>query len=218
MRSFFSILFTSALFVTHSQSLQSGILPQLVFSASFHEKWDYTLKLESMQSLYLEGASRYDYVRTDIQNFLTYRLTPFSKIAGGYQYRFLDSGENSQRFIQQYAWVRRRRGFRLAHRLRADQTFTPSRVSTYRIRYRLSSEIPLNGATIDTREFYLVLSDELLASLESQRFDLENRIGIFLGNNLTNTRKVQVGLDLRIDRPDRYRGQFWWVLAYYSRF
>jgi hypothetical protein len=217
MRLFLLSLLLIFAIISRSQSLETGILPQVTFTAPLGDKWEYTFKLESMQSFYSEGEQDYQYIRTDLQNFVSFRLTPFSKIAGGYQYRFLQSGENSHRYIQQYSWLQRLRQFRIGHRIRTDQTVSPAEKTEFRFRYRLSTDLPLNGSTIDPREFYLIVSDEVVLGLQSGLFDLENRIGLSLGNNLTNNRKVELGLDYRLDRPDQFRNRLWWTLAFFFK-
>ena len=104
------------------------------------------------------------------------------------------------RTIQQYTIVQRMSGFRLAHRFAADQIFSPSKKPEFRLRYRLTTELPLNGQSADAREFYLKVNNELLNSLQSNEYDMEFRLVPLLGYTITNNHKLEIGPDYRLNR------------------
>ena len=121
-----------------------------------------------------------------------------SRISAGYMLR-LEEGEIHQRFIQQYTVVQIKNGYRLAHRMVTDQTFAPSEKPEYRARYRVSAEIPLNGKSLDTKEFYVRANNEYLNSVQNKQYDLEIRIIPLLGYALSEKIKIEAGLDYRIN-------------------
>ena len=62
--------------------------------------------------------------------------------------------------------VERFPAFRLGHRIQADQTWGGNDDATFRLRYRLSLDIPLNGTTTNPNELYFKLNHEYLTALE----------------------------------------------------
>ena len=89
------------------------------------------------------------------------------------------------RSIQQFATVQQFETFRLGHRFAADQTFRPGIDTEFRFRYRATFEIPLNGHSIDPRELYLKVNNEILFSSQKE-FDIEIRGVGLLGYNLSD--------------------------------
>ena len=102
-------------------------------------------------------------------------------------------------------------GFRLAHRFTADQTFSPSEKSEFRLRYRLTTELPLNGQSADAKEFYLKVNNELLNSFQGKEYDLELRLVPLLGYTVTDNHKLEIGPDYRLNRflQSEARNRFW---------
>ncbi len=195
------LLFLSAPRV-RAQSFQAGISPEVAISYRWTDRLKQTVKIESMHEFFHTEPSmwNYSYDQTDLQVFLEGRLNPFIRIAGGYQFRLEGEGENSHRTIQQVAFLRKGTGFRLGHRLRTDQTFYPSETLEWRLRYRLSAEISLEGQSLDAGEFYLLLSGEPIFSWQNSVSDLETRLKTSLGYLINNSNKVEAGLDYRLDR------------------
>lgn len=184
-----------------AQEFNAGVLPEISLSYRWSEKIQQTIKIESMHGFYTPEVQGLDfsYEQTDIQVFLEGRLSPFLRIAGGYQYRFEGEGENAHRTIQQLTFLQRKTGFRLGHRIRTDQTFTPDESVRWRLRYRLTTEIPLQGQSLDEREFYLILSGEPVYSYRSGKSRLETRLAGSVGYQITPVNKVEMGPDFRLD-------------------
>ena len=150
---------------------------------------------------------KHSYTGTDIQLFVTRRLSPFHRLALGYQYGYKPDEKASHRIIQQFSLLRRPGNLVLAHRFRTDQTFHHEDPLRIRLRYRISTEIPLQGQSLDPREFFLVLSDELLLSAQDRSYSAENRAVINLGYAFLAGQKIQAGIDYRLSRrSDSFSG------------
>ncbi|WP_027003967.1 DUF2490 domain-containing protein [Hugenholtzia roseola] len=181
---------------------QVGLLPALNLNKKLGNGWSLNAKLESRQRLQ-RGSSegeidkKYNYVLTDLSMIAAKKVGLNSRIAGGYLVR-LEDGLFSHRFIQQYVLVQKLSGWRLAHRLSSDQTFSEVEKPEYRIRYRITSEIPLNGESVDPTEFYLKLNNEYVNSLQENEYNLEIRLIPLLGYDISNNFKIEVGLDYRV--------------------
>ena len=159
----------------------------------------------------------FDFIRTDLQGFIDYRISPLSRFALGYQYRILDVGNNSHRIIQQFSVIQILSGLRLSHRVRADQTFFRQRNTEFRIRYRINAEFPLQGRSIDNKEFYLIISAEPIFSVQGSETDIEGRLVGSVGYLFNRNNKLQLGPDYRIDRllTEGLRQQIWLKIGWY---
>jgi len=209
----------------HAQSAyQAGLLPAININAKLSDQWSLNLKSESRQRLLFgitdgERVSKYSYVLTDFSFIAARKVGLSGRIAGGYLIRFFH-GEIIHRSIQQYTYVQNLSGFRLAHRVVADQTFSPIEANEFRFRYRLASEIPLNGESADPKEFYLKLSNEYLNSLQDSDYDLEVRVVALMGYSLTDKQKIEFGLDYRLSSflNQVTRHSFWTSINWYIDF
>lgn len=202
--------------------LYGGFFPEMALSHSFTEKYSSTFKIESQHITFNNEDSepntwRYAQSLTDFQLFGGLKLSPFWKTALGYQYRVESEAFNSHRFIQQVAFVQNSRAVRFGHRVRTDQTFEPEVDMEFRIRYRFSSEIPMEGLTLDPQEFYLILSDEIIYSIQSWESEIENRLVGSLGYFFSKKSKLEAGLDWRIDRlvAPGIRNRLWFKVGYF---
>lgn len=207
-----------------AQSLYSvGSLPVVNINTAVGKKWDINLRFESRQ-IYKTGifgdASINDF-RYDLNDYaaiLTYRSSPVTRVGAGYLIR-IRNNEVFHRTIQQFTVIDQLGSIRLAHRISADQTFSSDSPTEYRLRYRISLEIPLNGQTIDNRELYLRFNNEYLGSMEDNAFDLEVRVVPLLGINLTNNNKLETGLDYRTRSfiADTAIHNFWFTVNWFIR-
>ncbi len=187
-----------------SQVFSGGLFPEAQLTYSPKDNLKLTAKIESQHVMVrnsneTEADFGYSHDRTDFQGFIGTSLNPFISVAGGYQFRWDEGGENSHRSIQQISFVQKKAGYRLGHRVRTDQTFLSSDSPEFRLRYRFLGEIPLNGERIDAGEFYLIASDELISGVQSDEFKLENRVVCSLGFNHSSKQKFEGGIDYRMD-------------------
>jgi len=178
-------------------------LPSLNLNKKLNNDWSLNTKLESRQ-LFQQGEingttdKEYNYVLTDLSLIAANKVGLNSRIAGGYLIRF-EEGEIFHRLIQQYVIVQKLSGWRLAHRIMSDQTFSKIEKPEIRFRYRITSEIPLNGESVDPGEFYLKLNNEYINSFQAKEYDLEIRLIPLLGYDITDNFKIESGLDYRVN-------------------
>lgn len=179
-----------------------GIVPELSLNYKLNDKF----KLNAIAEFYNDGFSKtgsepftwdYGYDRTDLQLFGSYRINPLQSVALGYQYSIRNAASDAHKITQQITLLRRPDKILFGHRFRADQTFYAHNGPRFRIRYRLSLELPLQGSSIDPGEFYMVPSDEVLIGLQENKASFENRLSVHLGYLLQNDNKLQLGLDYR---------------------
>jgi hypothetical protein len=216
----FLCLFLSGTSFTQGR-YQLGALPSINLNYKLQTGWSFNAKIESRQSFQRgtfneDRDNNYEYVLTDYSLITAKKVGLNARISGGYLFRFRD-GNAIHRLIQQYAITQKLPRFRLAHRLVTDQTFSPTEATEYRLRYRLASEIPLNGESADPKEFYLKISNEYLNSLENDDYDLEIRWVPMLGYFLSAHHKIELGLDYRVNSflDQTARHSFWTSVNWY---
>ncbi len=219
---FFIFLFFTA-FGTAQGAYQFGLLPSINFSKKLKKDWKVNLKFQSRHLLKqgrwdTQNELNYDYGLSDFALMSSKKVGLNNKVAGGYFIRFKED-KIIQRLIQQFTIVRKYNSFRLAHRISADQTFENEKKPKYRLRYRLASEFPLNGLTLDEKEFYLKINHEYLNAFQKKDYDLEIRLVPLLGYKYSDNNKLELGFDYRINSflSEAAEHRFWiainWFIA-----
>lgn len=225
MKYFFAVfLLVFLIGKTFAQDTYSlGTLPSFNLNKGLGNNWSLNFKAET-RLRFMQGEFGAD-VPVDF-NFQTadFALTASRKtglnnsLAGGYLIR--QRGEQTyHRFIQQFTIVKRFESFRLAHRFSSDQTFNSEEPWELRLRYRITTEIPLNGQSVDPGEFYLKLNNEYLNSWQESEPDLEIRLVPLAGYEFTDNNKLEFGLDYRLSSflDGGSRNSFWINIGWYLK-
>lgn len=210
---FFILFFCNPL--KAQNTYQIGGLPSLNLNSKLKNSWAINFKVESRQ-IYQKRIfnstvdKRVDYVLTDFSLIVAKKVGLNSRLAVGYLTRIRDK-KHIKRTIQQYTIIRKLTSSRISHRFSTDQTFFSDDSLEFRLRYRFTSEIPLNGQTVDPKEFYIKINNEYLNSWQNKDYDLECRLVPLLGYNFTDSNKTEIGLDYRINSflNNRSRNSFW---------
>ncbi|MEM7106122.1 MAG: DUF2490 domain-containing protein [Bacteroidota bacterium] len=203
MRFFFTFLFVGFWSFAFAQSsFELGVFPAFNLNKKIAKDWKGNLKIESRQLLkkgvFGENAEfNYQYVLTDVALVVSRKVGLNNKIGFGYQIRFRD-GMLTHSAIQQYTLVGKFPGFRLAHRIAADQAFSKDNPAQLRFRYRATLQVPLNGQSLDPKEFYLKLNNEYFNIVEDSEYDLEIRVVPLIGYIITDANKFEFGIDYRV--------------------
>ena len=101
--------------------------------------------------------------------------------------------------MQQFVVIQKFTNFRLAHRFLSDQTFSVLESPDFRLRYRVSFELPLNGQSVDPKEFYFRVNHEYVNGWQGGDYDLEVRLIPTIGYDFTDSFRLEAGLDYRVD-------------------
>lgn len=202
-------------------SHQLGSLPALNLNKKWDNNWSLNTKIESRQFIQNYPAEdnpddRFDYLLTDLSVMAARKVGVNSRLGGGYLLR-LEDGESAHRFMQQFVVVQKLNACRLSHRLLSDQTFSKIENPTFRMRYRITSEIPLNGQAVDPGEFYVKINHEYIFSTQSHTQDLEIRLVPLLGFDITEMYKLELGTDYRLSQfiHDNTRHRYWLSLNFF---
>ena len=213
------IQFSNTVFA--QSTFQMGGLPSLNFNIKLKNDWSLNSKIES-RLLFQRGEingdvdKNFNYVLTDFSLIGAKKIGLNSRIAVGYLIRFKE-GVLNHRFIQQYVIVQKLSGFRLAHRFLCDQTFSASEEPEFRLRYRITSELPLNGESVDPGEYYLKINNEYINSLQAMEYDLEIRLIPLIGYDISERFKIETGLDYRVNSflTNNTRHSYWMTLNFF---
>ena len=132
---------------------------------------------------------------------VSYEVGFYGKVGGGAMYRnnqlFDDNSENELRLNQYYSWATYRNSFRWVQRFKIDERLQTSR-TRFRLRYRLSLDVPLNGLELDTGEWYVLASTESLLNLSKQASAMwDQRITMGIGRQWTTNIKIQMEAEYR---------------------
>ena len=210
------------MFQGNSQSsYQAGLLPSININKKLKKDWSINFKTESRQLLE-EGefknnnSIQYKYLLTDISWMVSKKVQVNQSLAGGYLIRIRDQ-KPTHRLIQQFTITKSYTSFRMSHRFVADQTFDEGEPLELRLRYRISGLIPLNGQSIDPKEFYVKVNHEYLNVFQQNKYDLELRLIPFLGYLLNENHKFELGIDYRINSFLRRNtdNRFWLSLNWF---
>ena len=218
----FIFLFVGITSFTFAQSrYRMGILPQLNFTKTLSKSWKLASKIEARQIISSgtfgqSNESTYTYERTDIAILASKKTDIGHSLSSGYMIRIRNQ-QLIHRLIQQYAIVSRFSNFRLGHRFSADQTFSSLDAPTFRFRYRITFDLPLNGQKPDAKESYFKINHEYLSILQAKELDLEIRLIPAYGYLISDQNKIEAGIDYRLDGifNRRPRQNYWLYLAWY---
>lgn len=216
------ILILSESFGQQKPRLFTGFFPEISLTKKLNQTQKLNFKVEN-QHVWFDNRQpeifQFSHYRTDIMVFFDQSIRPGKSLGFGLFHRFQD-GSDANRLVQQYVYLQRFRSYRLNHRFRTDQTFTKGEALELRFRYRLSSEIALQGEEVDVGEFYLNSSAESIFSLQDSDFEIENRIALALGKLLDPGEKIEWGIDYRTDGyvQNGFRTRLWAKISYYLNF
>ena len=182
---------------------RAGFLPTLNYNYKINRDWEINFRLESRHFVFDDNASQnnnfyYNYSLSDFSGLVGRKVGLNSKIIIGALTR-LEQDAVSYRTIQQFIFQSKIVDLRVAHRLSTDQTFSSTEPTEFRLRYRLSTEIPLSGLKVDVKEFYFKFNTEALNSIQDNDYDLEFRLVPNIGYVINDQHKIELGIDNRFD-------------------
>ncbi len=202
-------LFLVFLIIINSKSIcaqnqiRSGFLPSINYNHKVNKYWDVNFKFESRHFIFDNTTAqssnfKYNYSLSDLSALAGRKVGLNSKIVLGALTR-IEPNALAYRTIEQFIFQTKIGDFRVAHRIASEQTFSSNESTEFRLRYRLSAEIPLSGLKVDVQEFYFKFNTEVLNSIQENEYDLEFRIVPNLGYIINERHKIELGLDHRFD-------------------
>lgn len=209
-------LMTLTLASMAQSSQQLGLMPSLNINKKLPADRALNFKAESRQSLYNKQFN-YKYLLTDLSLIAAQKISINTTLSAGYLIRISDD-KPKHRTIQQLSIVKRYPSFRISHRLATDQTYSNAQAPEFRFRYRIASDIPLQGQSLDPGEFFLKVNNEYLNSFQQNQYDLEIRLAAFLGFQINPDYTLELGLENRTDSfiENNTRHRLWISLNFFQ--
>ncbi|PHN05526.1 DUF2490 domain-containing protein [Flavilitoribacter nigricans] len=144
----------------------------------------------------------------NLESALSYDANPNFNLTAGLLFRLRDPFNGTSielRPWQQVTVIHRLGKYRLRNRLRTEERWTGRNLDfDLRLRYRISTDFPLEGERLDSREFYLNVSTEALITPTGMRafYFWESRTYLGLGYQLNERQRLEPALDFRSRRRD----------------
>lgn len=186
----FLILFSGT--VISQNSFNAGFLPKIVVSKKINEKVKWVNSIES-RTFFYENDFLLMHSLVDVSSILSLKTNLGQSFNFGYILRFRNS-EIIHRTFQHYNFVNQIASYKVGHRFAFEQFYQYKQQTTFRTRYRISVEKPLNGEKTDIKEFYIKLGNEYLYDF----LDLEIRVTPYLGYRVAKRDRIEIGLDYRM--------------------
>ena len=169
----------------------------------FSKAYSVNFELSSRAYVYTQDAVSFVTRQVQIGHFSTLKLNLKNSVALGIMYRnreLFEDSSNEVRLTQQFNRRSIFKTLRFGHRLRSEQRFYDD-FTTFRFRYRLALDLPLQGLKLDVGETYIVVSNEaLLTNSKVFKPELEYRVSPSLGILLSKDLIFEFGLELRLDK------------------
>lgn len=180
---------------SQTTNLRSDVVPEVALSFKISDRLKISTKVEMFNQVF-NNTIGYTYSGIESQYFLAYKMNPFLSMAGGYQLISKPEHVFNHRYIQQIAMVQKYMALKIGHRFRTDQTLKGEKVD-FRIRYRLSAEIPLQGHQLDVQEFFSAFSLEPLILAAHKEGFIEGRMLAVFGYRSSIKSKIQTAFEYR---------------------
>ncbi|MDO7136854.1 DUF2490 domain-containing protein [Algibacter lectus] len=160
------------------------------------ETYGINFTLRSRYFLYKDEQLKYNQQQIDLYHFSKLKLDKRHSLSLGTYYRTRDlfnSGSNELRFTQQFTYKKQSPNMRFSHRLRAEQRFLKNK-TIFRERYRFSLNLPINNDT-----YFIGALEGLLSLTKQTTLELDERSTAQFGWLLSDTLKLQAGLEHRLE-------------------
>ncbi|PQJ77419.1 DUF2490 domain-containing protein [Polaribacter glomeratus] len=194
-------------------NFDAGFLPKIVLSNKVSDKINWVNSIESRAIVY-DDNYQFSHNLVDVSSILSLKTNLNQSFNFGYIIRFRNE-EIIHRTFQHYNFVYQFSSLKIGHRFAFEQFYQPKKQTTFRTRYRVSLEKPLNGERVDVKEFYIKLGNEYLYDFKTN--DLEIRVTPNLGFKASKRDKIEFGLDYRLGRfiENATKNNLWFRTTWY---
>lgn len=209
----FALLFFGCFKMFGQSDFDTGFLPKVVLSNKVSDKINWVNSIESRAIIY-DDKYQFTHNLLDVSSIMSLKTNLNQSFNFGYIIRFRNA-ETIHRTFQHYNFVNQFLSLKLGHRLAFEQFYQTNKQTTFRTRYQVSAEKPLNGERLDVKEFYVKLGHEYLYDFETN--DLEIRVTPYLGFKASKNDKIEFGLDYRLARflSNNTRNNLWFRTTWY---
>ena len=217
--SLYMLLFISIRFHVHAQNLSFyGLLPAISQTGRISNKVDYNFFASTTIDAFNSIQNNVEYTAKDLQLYIQpsiiYKFYPDFNVAASYTYQrnnpLTGDYSNEHRLWQQSIFSRSFKKIRMTNRFRLEERFIQNRTTgeyplSTRLRYQMGFSLPLQGKTLDVKEFYLNAYNEFYFSLTGAKNATysENWTYSGIGYRASNSTRIEMGYLLQIAARDK---------------
>jgi hypothetical protein len=209
-----SLLLMLLCFSAFSQeNTEFGLLPKVIISNKIDENSKWINSIESRT--FIEDNLQSKHSLVDVSSIYSRGISENQSINLGYILRF-EGEEQIHRTFQHFNVISNLLTLKIAHRFAFEQFYQRKQQTTFRTRYRINVQKPLNGERVDVDEFYLKIGNEYLYDFS----DLEVRLTPYLGYQLSKKERLEAGFDYRLGDlfVEEQSRNLWFRVTWYISF
>ncbi|WP_018342636.1 DUF2490 domain-containing protein [Cytophaga aurantiaca] len=195
-----------------------GFLPAISQTGRISNKIDYNFFASTTIDAFKSIQNNVEYPAKDFQLYIQpsviYKFSPDFNVAASYTYQrnnpLTGDYSNEHRLWQQCIFSKSLKKTRITNRFRFEERFIQNRETgeypfSTRLRYQLGLNLPLQGKTLDVKEFYFNAYNEFYFSLTGAKNAIysENWTYSGIGYKMSNATKLEMGYLLQIAARDK---------------
>ncbi len=209
MKEFICFFFIVGSFSCSAQNINFfGFLPAISQTGRISNRVDYNIFVSTTIDAFKSNYGGVDYPSKDLQLYIQpsviYKFSPDLNTSVSYTYQrnnpLTGDYSNEHRIWEQLIYGHNFSKFRVTNRFRFEQRFIENRTTemypfSTRLRYQLGCNFPLQGKTLDPKEFYLNAYNEFYFSLTGAKNATysENWTYAGIGYNLGFMGRLELG-------------------------
>lgn len=195
-----------------------GFLPAISQTGRISDKVDYIFFASTTIDAFKSTQNNVEYPAKDFQLYIQpsviYKFSPDFNVSASYTYQrnnpLTGDYSNEHRLWQQCIFSKSFKKTRMTNRFRFEERFIENRSTgeypfSTRLRYQLGFNLPLQGKTLDVKEFYFNAYNEFYFSLTGAKNATysENWTYSGVGYRVSNSTKIEMGYLLQIAARDK---------------
>lgn len=196
MRYIVLIFICFSLNIFGQSNTKAGWLPKVNVSSKISSKIKWVHSIETKELIY-DNDVTFQHNAIDVSSVFSVKTNLNNSLNLGYVVR-LKQQKLIHKFIQQFNIIHSYNALKIGHRFGFEQYYTNNKKPNYKVRYRTALLRALNGDRIDIKEYYFKFNNELLWNFNKK--DLEIRVTPYLGYQLTQKNKIELGIDYRLNK------------------
>lgn len=169
--------------LTAQNDFKTYFEPHLNIKLDRENHWDFSFGIANRDLIYANENFIFEGKHLEISHFTRYKIGKKAKAGAGVLYRFIDIfnhlSHDELRFTQEFRSILKEDNFRIDQRFRVEERLFLH--TTFRIRYRISGNLPLEREEKSKEPWSLRMATESLLSTgkyEIPSYDQRLRIGI----------------------------------------
>lgn len=174
--------------------------PELNLRLTPENRWDFSFGIASRNLIYADKDLLFKAKHLEISHFTRYNIGKYGKIGAGVLYRFIKNYDHTShdelRFTQDLESNLKEDNFRIEQRIRLEERFLQN--TSFRIRFRLSGNLPFNREEIPKSWSLGVATEALLSLGKYETPSLDQRFTASLRKIFLKNYRASFGMEYRL--------------------